>query len=106
MIELSYKLNLNKLLLGRIDLWPNGTLGTLYRARKDGYADQIDYLPKPLKSGYYFNTFVRQSPRDNIPELIDRYDRALSDMKKDGTLETIYRRYGFKLNPELMGTLK
>ncbi|WP_168188259.1 ABC transporter substrate-binding protein [Hahella sp. CCB-MM4] len=99
------KLNLNKLLLGRIDLWPNGTLGTLYRARTEGYADQIDYLPKPLKSGYYFNTFVRRSPRDDIPALAEKYDRALSDMKKDGSLAAIYLRYGFELNPELLEAL-
>ena len=94
-------LNIQKLLQHRIDLWPNSTLGTLYRAQQDGYADQIAYLPKPLKSKPYFNTFVRQARLPDLQALAADYDQALLQMKSDGTLMNIYEEYGFELNPKL-----
>jgi len=87
---------IKKLLAGRFDIAPLPTYSTLYDAKNKGYADQITYLPKPLKSEPYYNTFVKKSNYPGLRELVDQYDRILKNMKDDGTLNAIITKYGFK----------
>ncbi|HOV13845.1 MAG TPA: transporter substrate-binding domain-containing protein [Spirochaetota bacterium] len=88
------ELQLTKLLNGRIDMVPLSTSTTLYKAQKEGFRDKISYLPKPIKSEPYYNTFVRKSNYPDLLNLIKRYDEVLTQMKKDGTLKQITEKYG------------
>lgn len=87
------ELQMPKLLAGRIDMVPLSTQSTLLTAKDEGYLDKITYLPKPLKSEKYYNTFVKKSNYPDLETLIKRYDQILREMKKDGTLENIRQKY-------------
>ncbi|OHD40449.1 MAG: hypothetical protein A2015_13955 [Spirochaetes bacterium GWF1_31_7] len=86
-------LQIPKLLNYRIDAVPLSTSTTLYVAEKDGYRNKISYLPKPVKSEPYYNTFVKNSDYPDLMKIIPRYDRVLKQMKKDGTLKMIAEKY-------------
>ncbi|OHD26795.1 MAG: hypothetical protein A2086_00875 [Spirochaetes bacterium GWD1_27_9] len=88
------ELQMDKLLAKRIDLMPLNTQATLYEAKRGGFLDKITYLPKPIKSKPYYNTFVKKSNYPNLAEIIKKYDEILKEMKKDGTLKTILAKYG------------
>ncbi len=90
------ELQMRKLLHGRIDIVPLPAMVTLYSARQEGYAERITYLPRPLKSDAYYNTFVKASDYPGLPELARRYDEQLRLMKEDGSLLAIYRKYGLE----------
>lgn len=87
------ELQLDKLLAGRIDMVPLNTKATLYEMKKAGITG-VSYLPKPLKSSFYYNTFVKKSTYPHMDELIKKYDEILKEMKKDGTLKKILEKYG------------
>ncbi|UUY09251.1 transporter substrate-binding domain-containing protein [Pseudomonas sp. J452] len=89
-------LQMQKLLHGRIDIVPLPAMVTLYGAHQGGYAERIGYLPKPIKSEAYFNTFVKGSTYPGLEMLAERYDEELRRMKQDGSLLAIYRRYGLE----------
>jgi polar amino acid transport system substrate-binding protein len=89
-------LQIQKLLHGRIDTVPLPVMVTLYEARRGGYAERIAYLPKPLKSEPYYNTFVKASNYPGLAELAERYDEELRRMKEDGRLRAIYTQYGLE----------
>lgn len=88
------ELQMPKLLGGRIDIVPLSTQSTLLTAKEEGYLHRITYLPKPLKSEKYYNTFVKNSDYPHLDDLIKRYDQILREMKEDGTLEKIRQKYG------------
>ena len=90
------ELQMRKLLHGRIDTVPLPAMVTLYGARQDGYAQRIAYLPKPMKSEAYYNTFVKASSYPGLPGLAQRYDEELRRMKEDGSLRAIYRKNGLE----------
>lgn len=90
------ELQMRKLLHGRIDIVPLPAMVTLYGARQEGYAERIAYLPKPLKSDAYYNTFVKASDYPGLPALAQRYDEELRRMKEDGSLRAIYRKNGLE----------
>jgi ABC-type amino acid transport substrate-binding protein len=48
----------------------------------------------------YFNAFVKTSAYPRMSELISRYDAALLEMKRDGSLARIQARYGFDKGPD------
>lgn len=85
---------MDKLLAGRIDAVPLNTKTTLYEIKKNGLSREITYLPKPLKSTQYYNTFVKKSNYPNLEEIIKKYDVILKEMKRDGTLKNILEKYG------------
>ncbi len=91
-------LQMKKLLAGRIDAVPLATSVELYQASIGGYRDKITYLPKPLKSRLYYNTFARSSTFPHLDKIIKRYDEELIKMKTDGTLQTIFLKYGLELS--------
>lgn len=95
-------LQIKKLLNGRIDTVPLNTINALYSAKKTGEITRLSYLPKPLKSKPYYNVFPKASRVLDQPNLIKRYDQAIRDMKQDGTIETIFKKY---LGDSLAGKL-
>lgn len=94
------KVQLDKLLAGRFDIVPLNTKSTLHEARERGIAHRIAYLPQPIKDKPYFNAFVKTSAYPRMSELISRYDTALLEMKRDGSLARIQARYGFDKGPD------
>jgi polar amino acid transport system substrate-binding protein len=94
------KVQLDKLLAHRFDLVPLNTKSTLYEARERGIADRISVLPNPIKEKPYYNAFVKSSSYPRKSELIARYDAALLEMKRDGSLARIQARYGFDKGPD------
>jgi polar amino acid transport system substrate-binding protein len=90
------KLNMRKLRERRMDATPMNTLVALYEAKQEGYLDEITYLPKPLKSKPYYNTFVRESDYPGLDKIIKKYDEELKKMKQDGTLKRILTSYGYR----------
>ncbi|BDU51558.1 substrate-binding periplasmic protein [Haliovirga abyssi] len=95
------KLQMRKLLGGRIDLLPYNTNAALYEAHVGGFSDKITYLKKPLKKRDYFNTFPRKSDYPNMENIKKKYDEILRKMKEDGTLVKIYAKYGIKYSPKI-----
>ncbi|HPO49898.1 MAG TPA: ABC transporter substrate-binding protein, partial [Spirochaetota bacterium] len=87
------ELQITKLLNGRIDMAPLSTSTTLYKASKNGYLDKITYLPKPMKSEAYYNTFVKKSDYPGLKDIIKNYDAILSRMKAEGILQKIRDKY-------------
>lgn len=94
------KVQLDKLLAKRFDLVPLNTKSTLWEARARGILPRISYLPNPIKDRPYFNAFVKSSSYPRMTDLIVRYDAALLDMKRDGSLSRIQSRYGFDRGPD------
>jgi polar amino acid transport system substrate-binding protein len=90
------ELQMQKLLHGRIDIVPLPAMVTLYGARQGGYIQRIAYLPKPLKSDAYYNTFVKASDYPGLQALARGYDEELRRMKEDGSLRAIYRKNGLE----------
>jgi polar amino acid transport system substrate-binding protein len=90
------KLNMRKLRERRMDVVPMNTLVALYEAKQEGYLGEITYLPKPLKSKPYYNTFVRESDYPGLNKIIKKYDEELKKMKQDGTLKRILASYGYR----------
>ncbi|HOJ64851.1 MAG TPA: ABC transporter substrate-binding protein [Spirochaetota bacterium] len=88
------EIQLDKLLAKRIDMVPLNTQITLYELKTKGLSDKVSYLPKPIKSKPYYNTFVIKSSYPNLNEIITKYDEILVEMKKDGTLKKILAKYG------------
>lgn len=88
------ELQITKLLQKRIDMVPLNTKATLYEAKREGIDNQISYLPKPIVSKTYYNTFVKKSDYPNIDVIRFQYDEVLKRMKKDGTLKKILSKYG------------
>ncbi|MBI9099732.1 MAG: transporter substrate-binding domain-containing protein [Spirochaetaceae bacterium] len=85
---------IKKLLMGRFDMVPLNTQATLYDSLRNGFADKIAYLPKPIKSKPYYNTFVKASDYPDLDKIREEYDIILARMKADGTLEKILSDYG------------
>ena len=90
------KFQVTKLLGKRFDMVPLNTQATLYEANKNGYSERLSYLPKPIKSKPYYNTFVKASNYPDLDKIKDKYDRILREMKEDGTLKKIEEKYGFQ----------
>ena len=55
---------------------------------------KLDYLPKPLKSCLYFNTWTRANADNNTPTKMAAHDAELLRMKRDGRLKALYDKYG------------
>lgn len=88
------EIQLDKLLAKRIDMVPLNTQATLYEAKKSGIHEKISYLPKPIKSKPYYNTFVKKSSYPDMDKIVLKYDEILREMKADGTLKKMLSNYG------------
>lgn len=93
-IVVKNEIQMEKLLRNRIDLVPLNTQATLYELKNKGLTDKVAYLPKPIKSSLYYNTFVKSSSYPDLDKVIDNYDNTLRRMKRDGSLKKILANYG------------
>ena len=87
------QLQLRKLLAGRIDTVPMPLVTAFTQIKEEGLTGKIDYLPKPLKSSPYFNTWARARADAQTPALMAAYDAELLRMKRNGSLKTLYDKY-------------
>ncbi|MGL4250985.1 MAG: substrate-binding periplasmic protein [Aeromonas sp.] len=87
-------LQLRKLLAQRIDIVPMPLVTAFTQIRKEGLEGKFDYLPKPLKSSSYFNTWTRARADLNTPAQMAAYDGELLRMKRDGRLRAFFDKYG------------
>ncbi|WP_421159346.1 substrate-binding periplasmic protein [Aeromonas dhakensis] len=88
------QLQLRKLLAGRIDTVPMPLVTAFAQIREEGLEGKLDYLPKPLKSSPYFNTWARARADQNTSAQMAAYDAELLRMKRDGRLKALYDKYG------------
>ena len=95
-------LQIGKLLLKRFDAVPMNTISTLYEEKKKGNIDKITFLPKPLKSKPYYNVFTKASTYPDIAELVGKYSAIIKELKSDGTIDAIFKKYLGK-QPDLAG---
>ncbi len=86
-------LQISKLLKNRIDAVPLNTINTLYEEKKRGTLSKLSYLPKPLKSKPYYNVFTRASSHPDKEKVIKQYDKIIKEMKKDGIIQDIFKKY-------------
>ena len=84
------KINLTKLLDGKAELWPVGYYVGYYRIKQRGVQDKVvvtkapPFLEIPLAIAFNKNT---------PDEIIKKWQKALDDMKKDGTYKKIIDKY-------------
>ncbi|MGY3917088.1 substrate-binding periplasmic protein [Aeromonas australiensis] len=88
------QLQLRKLLAGRIDTVPMPLLAAFAQIRDEGLEGKLDYLPKPLKSSPYFNTWARATADKDTPTQMAAYDAELLRMKRNGSLKALYDQHG------------
>ncbi|MGL6151533.1 MAG: substrate-binding periplasmic protein [Aeromonas sobria] len=87
------RLQLRKLLAGRIDTVPMPLVTAFTQLKEEGLTGKVDYLPKPLKSSPYFNTWARAKADENTPAQMAAYDAELLRMKHNGSLKALYDQY-------------
>jgi polar amino acid transport system substrate-binding protein len=90
------KLNIMKLLAGRIDLFPSYQFKMLWNAKQGGYDHLIGYLPKAIRDKKYFNPFSKASSYPNVlnGKIARRYDEILRSFKKKGVIKKLLKKYG------------
>ncbi|ELM3615574.1 transporter substrate-binding domain-containing protein [Aeromonas sobria] len=87
------RLQLRKLLAGRIDTVPMPLVTAFTQIKEEGLTGKVDYLPKPLKSSPYFNTWARAKADENTSAQMAAYDAELLRMKRNGSLKALYDQY-------------
>ncbi|MCK7614391.1 substrate-binding periplasmic protein [Roseibium sediminicola] len=92
-VDVQNHLQIGKLVAGRFDAVPLNTMSTLYELKQNDQLDEVSYLAKPLKSKPYYNVFVKASTYPGIESLPARYDAVIKELKADGTIDGIVRKY-------------
>jgi polar amino acid transport system substrate-binding protein len=86
-----YEVNINKLLLGRIDGFLVDDVGVMIgEAKKLGVQDQIERHPLPVANEYLHFMLSRKSVE---PAMVDAMNASLARMKADGRLQAISDAY-------------
>ncbi|MBN1967867.1 MAG: transporter substrate-binding domain-containing protein [Candidatus Delongbacteria bacterium] len=93
----SYEQNIKKLIAGRFDALVANELNAVYEAKKLGVSNQIekclnekDNQPYLLSSSKTYLAFSKKTVKQ---ELVDKFDQALKEIKKDGTYDKIKKKY-------------
>ncbi|NIZ03888.1 substrate-binding periplasmic protein [Thalassospira lucentensis] len=81
------------LLENRFDVVPVNYLSTVYEVLQNGSRSKIAFLNKPLRRAAYYNTFSRASDYPDKEMFLARYDEILREMRHDGRLVAIFKRY-------------
>ena len=89
------ELNLKKLMIKRIDLFPSGKVYMLHmlQTKYPDWKDQIQTVSPPLKEEGLYNPISKKIP-DHRTVVAD-FDRGLQMIKDDGTVKKILNEYGF-----------
>lgn len=80
--------NVPKLMAGRINLWIVGELQGIYKAKEKGVNDQLEKV-FDVKDTQLFIAFSKNSADADIAS----WQKALDDMKADGTYDAIVKKY-------------
>lgn len=84
------KSNVKKLLSKRVDLIPSYRHIVLSTAKELGELDNIKELSPEIEA---IPSYLAFSKKRDYLKLIIAYDKALKDMKKDGTYDMIFKKY-------------
>ncbi len=82
------ELNVPKLMAGRINLWIVGELQGIYKAKAKGVSDDLEKV-MDIKDTQLYIAFSK----DTADEDIAKWQKALDDMKADGSYDTILKKY-------------
>ncbi|MDH4100225.1 MAG: transporter substrate-binding domain-containing protein [Nitrospirota bacterium] len=85
------KFNVQKLAAGRIDLWITSEIAGHYVARKMGVQDKVEKIFE-VGSDHLYLAFNIKTPDSEIV----RWQKALDEIKSDGTYAQILRKYDVK----------
>lgn len=80
--------NVPKLMAGRINLWIVGELQGIHKAKKKGVADQLEKV-LDVKDTQLYIAFSKNTSDEDVA----KWQKALDDMKADGTYDTIMKKY-------------
>jgi len=82
--------NIEKLLKGRIDLWPYVKAAGLYNAKKLGKAGEIVPIDNViLAQGYLYIAFNKKTDKN----IVKKWQKAFDKLQKNGIIEKIKREY-------------
>lgn len=85
------KLNLKKLIGGRIDLWIINELTGVQIAKEAGLTDKIESVFE-VQTKQLYMAFSKNTP----DEIIKKWQKALDEIKADGSYARILRKYGIE----------
>lgn len=85
--------NINKLLVGRLDVVLDGTYVLLYKIDSMGLTDKI-HISLPAKTDYVYLAFSPKNPKSQ--EYADLFDKGIAELRASGELKTILAKYGLK----------
>ena len=85
------RLNIKKLVAGRIDLWIINEVIGIHLAKKAGLADKIEPVFEVVSKQMYI-AFSRNTP----DAVIKKWQKVLDEIKADGTYNKIFDKYGVK----------
>jgi len=82
--------NLQRLIKGRVTVWPTGYYAGIYSAKKLKVLDRIEAVEGvKIMSGHLYIAFNK----DSDDALIETWQAALDKLRKDGTVERILQAY-------------
>ena len=82
--------NIKKLIKGRIDLWPALKTAGLYNARKMGFGGEI--VPIENVNIFEGDLYIAFNKKTD-DKIISKWQKALDNLRKDGTIKKIMNRY-------------
>lgn len=86
----SSSINLHKIVKKKAEIWPSSYFGALHRIKSENYQNKIvmtkapTLIKKPLNLAFNIKT---------SDEIIKKWQKALDDMKSDGTYDSILKKY-------------
>lgn len=83
------KANLKKLISGRGRFFFHHDLGIKSTIKKENFGDQLTVVPHSFKKTHHYAIFSKKAPL----ELVKKFEKALQELKKEGELEKIHRKY-------------
>lgn len=78
------------LLQGRVDLWVNNLFGALWVAKSMGVSSEIVALEPAIQST---PSYIAFSKKNGLIDVRDKFDRAIQQMKQDGTYQSTVEDY-------------